>query len=72
MLWNPAGATLERAMDALGVGAGPIAVIGGTDVFGLFLPLYDVFHLSRATRAKIPAASRYFPRSARPRLLKTC
>ena len=54
LLWNPAGASLEQAMDALGVGTGSIAVIGGTDVFSLFLPLYDVFHLSRATRARIP------------------
>jgi dihydrofolate reductase len=60
LLWNPAGATLERAMDALGVGAGPIAVIGGTDVFGLFLPRYDVFHLSRATLAKIPGGQPLF------------
>src|SRR6516165_8026792 len=43
LLWNPAGASLEQAMDALGVGTGSIAVIGGTDVFSLFLPLYDVY-----------------------------
>jgi dihydrofolate reductase len=60
LLWNPAGASLEQAIDALGVGAGPIAVIGGTEVFGLFLPLYDVFHLSRATRAKIPGGQPLF------------
>ena len=60
LLWNPAGASLEQAIDALTVGAGPIAVIGGTEVFGLFLPLYDVFHLSRATRAKIPGGQPLF------------
>jgi len=54
LLWNPAGADLAEAIDALAANAGPIAVIGGTDVFGLFLPLYDVFHLTRATGAKIP------------------
>jgi dihydrofolate reductase len=59
-LWNPAGASLEQAIDAFGVGAGPIAVIGGTEVFSLFLPLYDVFHLSRATRAKIPGGQPLF------------
>ena len=47
-------------MDALGVGTGSIAVIGGTDVFSLFLPLYDVFHLSRATRARIPGGQPLF------------
>lgn len=60
LLWNPAGASLEAAIDALAVGAGPVAVIGGTEVFGLFLPLYDVFHLSRATRAKIPGGQPLF------------
>jgi dihydrofolate reductase len=60
LLWNPAGAGLAQAIDALGTGAGPIAVIGGTDVFSLFLPHYDVFHLSRATRAKIPGGQPLF------------
>jgi dihydrofolate reductase len=60
LLWNPAGASFVQAMDALGVGAGSIAVIGGTEVFSLFLPLYDVFHLSRATRAKIPGGQPLF------------
>ena len=56
----PLARSLEQAIDALGVGAGPIAVIGGTEVFNLFLPLYDVFHLSRATRAKIPGGQPLF------------
>jgi dihydrofolate reductase len=60
LFWNPAGASLEQAIDALSVGAGPIAIIGGTDVFSLFLPLYDVFHLSRATHAKIPGGQPLF------------
>lgn len=54
LLWNPAGATLEEAVAALGIGAGPIAIIGGTEVFDLFLPLYDAFHLTRVARVKIP------------------
>src|SRR4051794_15655052 len=36
-LWNPAGASFEDACKALGVDGGTIAVIGGTEVFGLFL-----------------------------------
>jgi dihydrofolate reductase len=60
LLWNPAGADLAQAIDALAIDAGPVAVIGGTDVFGLFLPLYDVFHLSRATRARIPGGQPLF------------
>jgi len=54
LLWNPAGATPAQAIAALGGGGGTIAVIGGTEVFDLFLPLYDAFHLTRATRARIP------------------
>ena len=60
LLWNPAGATLERALATLGVADGTIAVIGGTDVFSMFLPRYDAFHLSRAARAKIPGGRPVF------------
>jgi dihydrofolate reductase len=54
LLWNPAGATLEKALEALGATDGTIAVIGGPDVFSMFLPLYDAFHLSRAAHVTIP------------------
>jgi dihydrofolate reductase len=60
LLWNPAGTSLEAAIGALAVGAGPVAVIGGTEVFDLFLPLYDVFQLSRATRARIAGGQPLF------------
>ena len=67
LLWNPAGATLEQAIAALGVGDGPIAVLGGTEVFGLFLPLYDAFHLTRAAKASIPDGRPLFPQ-VRPQM----
>ena len=54
LLWNPLGASLEAALDRLGVGPGVIAIIGGTEVFSLFLPQYQAFHLSRAAHARIP------------------
>lgn len=54
LLWNPTGATLEKAIEQLGAGDGVIAIIGGTEVFSMFLPFYDGFHLSRAAHAKIP------------------
>lgn len=54
LLWNPLGASLDQALERLGVGDGTIAVIGGPEVFSLFLPLYDTFHLSRAAKAEIP------------------
>jgi len=54
LLWNPFGASLEQALEASGVTDGTVAVIGGPEVFSLFLPLYDSFHLSRAANAKLP------------------
>jgi dihydrofolate reductase len=61
LLWNPSGATLQAALAELGVGAGAVAIIGGTDVFALFLPDYDAFHLTCATRARIPGGRPLFP-----------
>ena len=55
MLWNPAGASLVEACAALGLGAGTLGVVGGTDVFDLFLTVgYDAFHLSRAGKVQLP------------------
>ena len=54
LLWNPTGVTLDQALAELGVGDGIIAIIGGSDVFSQFLPLYDAFHLSLAANARIP------------------
>jgi dihydrofolate reductase len=60
--WNPAGASLEEAWRALGLTGGELAVIGGTDVFGLFLEIgYDAFHLTRAARAQLPGGRPVFP-----------
>jgi dihydrofolate reductase len=54
LLWNPSGAPLEKALEAIGGTEGTIAVIGGPEVFSMFLPLYDAFDLSRAARVSIP------------------
>jgi hypothetical protein len=60
MLWNPAGARFEDAWDALEVD-GTLAVVGGTEVFGLFLAIgYDAFFLSRAS-ASVPNGRPVFP-----------
>jgi dihydrofolate reductase len=61
LLWNPAGARLEAALVRLGAANGGIAIIGGTEVFGVFLPLYDAFHLTRAAHASIPDGRPVFP-----------
>jgi len=60
LLWNPAGAPLAEAWQALRID-GTLAVVGGTDVFGLFLAIgYDAFFLSRAP-ASIPDGRPVFP-----------
>ena len=61
LFWNPAGASLEQAMAVLGVPGGSIGVIGGTEVFGLFLDRYDAFHLSRAPAVRLPGGRPVFP-----------
>lgn len=61
LLWNPAGATLEAALRALGAPDGVVAIIGGTDVFGMFLPRYDAFHFTLAANARIPGGRPVFP-----------
>jgi len=61
LLWNPAGATFESAVKATGADPGTIAIIGGTEIFGLFLPLYDAFHVTLAANARIPGGRPAFP-----------
>lgn len=60
LLWNPVGTSLDQALERLGVSDGTLAVIGGPDVFSLFLPLYDSFHLSLAASARIPGGLAVF------------
>lgn len=60
-LWNPTGASLADALRELGVTSGTIAVIGGTEVFGMFLPHYDMFHLTTAANARLPGGRPVFP-----------
>jgi dihydrofolate reductase len=65
LFWNPAGATWEAARVALGLRQGSLAVIGGADVYAVFLPIgYDAFHLTRANRAQLPGGYPVFPNLA--------
>ncbi len=61
LFWNPAGASFEQALAALGTPDGSVGVIGGTDVFGMFLDRYDVFHLTRAPNVRLPGGRPVFP-----------
>lgn len=61
VLWNPATAPFEEAWMKLGAPDGTLAIVGGTDVFGLFLNIgYDVFYLTRA-QASVPRGRPVFP-----------
>jgi len=60
-LWNPAGAAFEAACDHAGVHSGTAAVIGGPDVFGMFMDRYDAFWLSQAPRVRLPGGEPCFP-----------
>ena len=60
-LWNPAGASFEDACRHAGVTTGSAAIIGGPDVFGMFLDRFDVFWLSQAHRLTIPDGVGGFP-----------
>jgi dihydrofolate reductase len=61
LFWNPAGASFQQALAALGTPDGCVGIIGGTDVFGMFLDRYDVFHLSRAPGVRLPRGRPVFP-----------
>jgi dihydrofolate reductase len=62
LLWNPKGATLQEAWERLGASDGMLAVIGGTEVYALFLAIgYDRFHLSRAPHVRLPGGRPVFP-----------
>jgi hypothetical protein len=60
-LWNPAGASFDEACHRAGVAFGVAAIIGGPDVFGMFLDRYDTFWLSQAHGLKIPGGEGCFP-----------
>ena len=58
------GTSPARAAARLGptAGRGPvIAIIGGPEVFALFLDRYDVFHLSRVPGVRLPGGRPVFP-----------
>jgi dihydrofolate reductase len=61
ILWNPAGAGFEAACEHAGVASGTVAIIGGPDVFGMFMDRYDTFWLSQAPRVLLPGGEPCFP-----------
>jgi len=67
LLWNPLGAPFEDAVAAFAEPITRIAVIGGTDVFALFLDRFDAFHLTRAPGVLLPGGQPVFPEVPRRR-----
>ena len=61
LLWNPAGVSLGKAAEALGVRNGTVAILGGTEIYGFFLSRYDAFHLSRLAGLRLPGGRPVFP-----------
>jgi hypothetical protein len=61
LLWNPTGASFEEALAALGIPDASVGIIGGPEVFGMFLDRYDVFHLSRAPDVRLAGGRPVFP-----------
>lgn len=62
LFWNPAGLPWEKAAEMLGVRNGTVAILGGTEIYGLFLRRYDLFHLSRRSGLRLPAGRPVFPK----------
>jgi len=61
ILWNPGSTPFDEAWQRLRIDNGVLAVVGGTDVFGLFLSIgYDAFYLTR-TEVSIPRGRPVFP-----------
>jgi hypothetical protein len=61
VLWNPAGASFEAVCDFADVHSGAAAIIGGPQVFGMFMDRYDTFWLSEAPRVRLPDGEPCFP-----------
>ena len=61
LLWNPAGASFEQALAALGTPNDRVGIVGGPEVFRMFLDRYDFFHLSRAPDVQLPGGRPVFP-----------
>ncbi|HEV7881648.1 dihydrofolate reductase [Bradyrhizobium sp.] len=61
VLWNPAGATFDEACDCAGVRSGTVAIIGGPEVFAMFLDRYDTFWLSQAPHVRLPGGQPCLP-----------
>lgn len=63
LLWNPAGASFDEAWKRLGLARdSTLAVVGGAELFGLFLGIgYDTFFLTHCRSASVHHGRLVFP-----------
>lgn len=61
LLWNTSSISLDEAASQLGVLRGTAAILGGTEIYGLFLSRYDAFNLSRVPGFRLPGGRPVFP-----------
>jgi dihydrofolate reductase len=61
VLWNPSGTSFEEACAFAGVRCGTVAIIGGPEVFAMFMDRYDTFWLSQAPAVRLPGGEPCFP-----------
>ncbi len=59
-LWNPASASFDAVCDFAGVHSGTVAIIGGPEVFAMFMDRYDTFWLSQAPHVRLPTGEPCF------------
>jgi len=60
-LWNPAGANFKHACEFADVHSGNVAIIGGPEVFAMFMDRYHTFWLSQAPGVRLPNGQPCFP-----------
>ena len=60
ILWNPQSVPFEDALKAFATPPRSIGILGGTDVFEIFLDHFDVFYLTRIAGVLLPAGRPVF------------
>ncbi len=61
LFWNTLSFSLDEAASQLEVRSGTAAILGGTEVYGMFLGRYDAFHLSRMPSLRLTKGRPVFP-----------
>lgn len=60
VLWNPYTISFEDALSAFETSLKGVGILGGTEVFELFLDRYDAFYLTRIAGVRLPGGRPVF------------